>query len=233
MTINVIIPARKDSKGLPGKNTKLLCGKPLIDYSIETALEIFDKESIIISSDSEAIISNAKEKGLKTILRPKDLATDNSPIIDTLIHTIRFSEENFGIKIINVLLLQPTFPIRDSNELRKAINIFVDKKLSSLVSVTEMREHPSECVNIPEEESKKWHFLIDPNNITNRQNYLGNYFFVNGNFYISTAESLLKKKTFFYESTNFFKCKDIYLADIDNIQDFEYAEYLLSKKLKK
>ena len=231
MTINVVIPARKGSKGLRGKNTKSLCGKPLIDYSIETALEISDKESIIISSDCQKIITKSKEKGLRTILRPKELATDNSPIIDTLIHTIKFSEKNLGIKIQNVLLLQPTFPIRDSSELKKAIKSFVDKKLSSLVSVTVMREHPSECVNIPKEENKKWSFLIDPHDFTNRQNYLGNYFFVNGNFYISTAESLLKNKSFFYEDTKFFECKDIYVADIDNIQDFEYAEYLISKKL--
>ena len=233
MTINAIIPARKGSKGLPGKNTKYLCGKPLIDYSIETALEIFDRGSIIISSDSQEIISKAKGKGLRTILRPKELATNNSPIIDTLLHAIRFSEINLGINIQNVLLLQPTFPIRDSNELKKAINSFVDKKLSALVSVSEMREHPSECVNIPKEENKKWSFLQDPNNITNRQNYLGNYFFVNGNFYISTTESLLKNKSFFNESTKFFECKDTYVADIDNIQDFEYAEYLLSKKNQK
>ena len=127
MTINVLIPAREGSKGLPGKNTKLLCGKRLIEYSIETALKIFDKGSIIISSDSLEIISIGEERGLKTIFRPKELARDNSPIIDTLLHTIRFSELNFGVKIKDILLLQPTFPIRENAELRKAINFYMDK----------------------------------------------------------------------------------------------------------
>ena len=78
----IIIPARKGSKGLPGKNLKVICGKPLIDYTILTALEILEPSLILVSSDCEDIINRGKKFGTNTIIRPNEFATDDSPIID-------------------------------------------------------------------------------------------------------------------------------------------------------
>ena len=85
MAIKVIIPAREGSKGLPGKNLKNLCGKPLVDYSILKALQIFGSSSIILTSDSKTILERGEKYGIRTILRPKEFATDESPIIETIL----------------------------------------------------------------------------------------------------------------------------------------------------
>lgn len=228
MNLKVIIPAREGSKGLPCKNLKLLNGIPLIDYSIKTSLKLFDKESIILTSDSKNIIERGLIYGIRTITRPKKLASDHSKIIDTIFHAVDFTKELYGENIEDILLLQPTFPIRNHLEIKDAINFFQKEKLSSLVSVINMKEHPCECVTLSQNKHE-WSFLIDPNKITNRQSYPGEYFFINGNFYISKMQSLKKNKSFFSRGTNFFKCSSKYSIDIDDIDDFEYAEYCMLK----
>ena len=233
MSIKVIIPARSGSKGIPGKNLKLLCGKPLIDYSIETALKIVKKESILISSDSTNILKRASFYGVKQILRPKRLATDTSAVIDTILHSITYCKEFFDKNIDSILLLQPTFPLRSINDLKKAFDIFTKENLSSLVSITKMREHPSECIKIDEKDLNNWQFLVNPQNCTNRQSYEDGYYFINGNFYFSKITTLAKQKSFFGMGTRFFLCDDSYAVDIDNMQDFEYAEYRLIKEIEK
>ena len=147
MDFKIIIPARSGSKGLPGKNTKILVDKPLIDYSIQTALNLADPESIFVTSDSQEILKRGKYYGVNNFLRPKKLASDESPVLETLFHTVSHYEKESQEKIDQIILLQPTFPIRDLLEIKKAIEIFQEKKLSSLVSVTKMKEHPCECIS--------------------------------------------------------------------------------------
>ena len=148
MEIKVIIPAREGSKGLPGKNLKNLCGKPLIDYTILKALEIFEPESIILTSDSNEILQRGKEYGIRTILRPRELATDDSQVLDTILHAVNFSKQKFNMVCEKIMLLQPTFPIRNKLELQKALTYFEENNLSSLVSVIRMKQHPCDCISI-------------------------------------------------------------------------------------
>ena len=227
MVTAALIPARKGSKGLPGKNLRVICGKPLIDYTILTALEILDPSLILVSSDCKDIINRGKNFGTNTIIRPNELATDNSPIIDTIFHAINCSFQKSDQKVESIILLQPTFPIRNTFELKEAIKLFEDKNLSSLVSVTKMKEHPSECVSIYNNDQSKWNFLVDPNDSTNRQDYIGDHFFISGNFYIADIEYLKKNKGFFSQETRFFETNNIYSVDIDNQEDFNYAKYCL------
>ena len=229
MAIKVIIPAREGSKGLPGKNLKNLCGKPLIDYTILKALELFESSSIILTSDSREILQRGEEFDIRTIQRPSELANDNSPVIETILHAADYSEKNFAMKCDQVMLLQPTYPIRDELEIRKAIRFYEGNNLLSLVSVINMKEHPCECISIFNQNYDDWKFLIDPNKNTNRQSYRGNYFFVSGNFYIANLESLQNYKSFFFNKTRFFHCDNTYKVDIDDNYDFEFAEYCLSK----
>ena len=229
MSVRVIIPAREGSKGLPGKNLKNLCGKPLIDYTILKALELFDSTSIILTSDSRAILQRGEEFNIRTILRPNELANDTSPIIETILHSADYSEKNFGMKCDQIMLLQPTYPIRDELEIKKALRFFHENNLLSLVSVVDMKEHPCECINIYDQINNDWQFLIDSNKNTNRQSYKGNYFFVSGNFYIAKIESLQIYKSFFFNKKRFFNCDNKYKVDIDDHYDFEFAEYCISK----
>src|SRR5690606_17064847 len=106
-SILVVIPARKGSKGIPGKNFKLLCGKPLIQYSIEYALIFFPPNQICISTDDDKIIALAEQMGIKSkFLRPDHLANDSSGMREVLLHAVEnFPEPNQHFT--HLLLLQP------------------------------------------------------------------------------------------------------------------------------
>tara|TARA_B100001248_G_scaffold262131_1_gene256240 strand:- start:2016 stop:2711 length:696 start_codon:yes stop_codon:yes gene_type:complete len=226
----IIITARKGSKGLPGKNLKILNGKPLIDYSILTALKLKNIKVIALTSDSEQILERGIHYGVDTILRPKTLAQDNSLVIDAIIHAVDELNYKHSYNIDSVLLLQPTFPLRDIKELDESLNIFHKNPKYSVVSVEKMKEHPCECIELKSSSKDSWSYLRDPKSVTNRQEYNGEYYFINGNFYISTFEFIKLHKSFISESTNFYICKEANSIDIDTLSDFYYAEYLMSKK---
>ena len=98
------------------------------------------------------------EFNIRTILRPTELANDKSPVIETILHAADYSEKTFRMKCDQIMLLQPTYPIRDEQEITKAINFFEKNNLHSLVSVVNMKEHPCECISIYNQNNDDWQF---------------------------------------------------------------------------
>ena len=139
-----IVPARGGSKGLPGKNIKELCGKPMIAYTIEQALRSKYISDVIISTDSADIEKIAVEYGAKShFLRPGYLASDNAKAIDNYIYTIDKLNKYFGYNIESFVSLQPTSPLRITEDIDGAIEIFMNKNADSVISYTE-EYHPIE-----------------------------------------------------------------------------------------
>lgn len=130
----VIIPARGGSKRLPGKNIKLLNGKPLIEYTIEYARKIFNDNDICITTDSSKIRNIVENTGLKVpFLRPKKFAKDNSSTDDVIRHAIKwYNEKNHNPEVI--ILLQPTSPFRKIEDFKNALNKF-SNEIDMVVSV--------------------------------------------------------------------------------------------------
>ena len=121
-----VITARGGSKGLPGKNIKDLCGKPLIAYSIDVARAFTDDENICVSTDSEEIKRVVEEYGLKVpFLRPDYLATDTATSNDVLVHAVNFFKEQ-GRAYKKLCLLQPTSPLRAVEDVDGAIALYRD-----------------------------------------------------------------------------------------------------------
>ena len=90
----VLIPARKGSKGISNKNSKILISKPLISYTLEIAIDSYPLQNIFVSTDDLKIVNIAKDFGIEVpFLRPEELCSDDSPIYDTIIHTIDFFEQ--------------------------------------------------------------------------------------------------------------------------------------------
>ena len=126
MRILAIIPARGGSKGVPGKNIKLLAGKPLIAYTIQAAQKATLLSEIILSSDSDEIIQIAQAYGLEVpFKRTESLATDESPTILTVLHALEYFSAK-GIEFDAVCLLQVTNPFRTSEFIDKAIEKFIN-----------------------------------------------------------------------------------------------------------
>lgn len=220
----IIIPARSGSKGLPGKNTKLLNGIPLIEYSIEFAKKIAKGEDIIcISTNDRNVIDIADKLNIKVpFVRPEELSNDTASTQDVILHAINFYKEiNFDF----VLLLQPTSPLRkleDYLELERNFN----KNTDLVVTVKESKENP--YFSLYEEDDKGNLVKSKASNFTRRQDCPAVYAF-NGSMYLFNINSILQKKI-----SDFTKIKKVvvsqdYSIDIDTMEDWVLAEYIIKK----
>jgi CMP-N-acetylneuraminic acid synthetase len=120
-----IIPARGGSKGLPGKNIKLLNGIPLIAYTIKEAIKS-KLEECIVTTDSEEIASISRLYGGNVpFIRPIEIATDNASSIDVVLHALNFMKEHKNKEYDAIMLLQPTTPFRDSEDINQALDLLI------------------------------------------------------------------------------------------------------------
>lgn len=136
MKFTAFIPARGGSKGIPDKNSKIICGKPLICWSIEQALASKYIERVLVSTDSDHIATLARNAGAEVpSLRPAQLATDTSSTESAMLHA---ADNWCNIEKDEVLvLLQPTSPLRLPGSLDSAIEQFIAEQADTLVSVCE------------------------------------------------------------------------------------------------
>lgn len=133
--ILAIIPARGGSKRLPGKNVKLLCGKPLIAYTIEAALGADFVHRTVVSTEDKEIAKIARKYGAEVIKRPNELATDTTLIQPVLEHAVKFLEEKEGYRPDIIVLLNPTSPLRGSQDIDRAAHDFIQGGAETLISV--------------------------------------------------------------------------------------------------
>ena len=232
MKILIFIPARGGSKGIPEKNLSNLNGVPLIKYTLDTTKELVKKNNEwipFISSDDKKILNYCKMQGFKMdYIRPEKLSKDTSPMIDAILDALDWLSIK-NIHIDSVLLLQPTSPLRAINELLKAIKLAKDKKYFSIVSTTNMREHPNECIEINE---NGWSFLSKPKSAFHqRQSFSSRYYFIDGSFYFASKKFLIKNKTFLIENeTEFFNTNHYWPIDIDEREDLIVASAIMKEK---
>jgi N-acylneuraminate cytidylyltransferase/CMP-N,N'-diacetyllegionaminic acid synthase len=221
-----IIPARCDSKGLPGKNIRGLCGKPMIAYTIEAALESKYIKNVIISTDCKEIEDVAKKFGAKSyFLRPKELASDDSKAIDNYIYTVDRLNNDFDYSIDSFVVLQPTSPFRKASDIDNAIEIFKEKIADSVISYTK-EQHPIEWHKYLTEEGK-FENLFDER-LLNRQEYRPSYF-PNGAIYVFNYK-LIKNNLYYGDNSYAYIMPRHRSVDIDTLEDFQYAEFLMRQE---
>lgn len=222
-----IIPARGGSKGLPGKNLKELNGKPLIAYSIEAALSAKGIDEIVISTDSQEIADVAVKYGaICPFLRPPELATDTAQVVDSYIYTIEKLNAEYHFNIQEFAVLQPTSPLRTSEDIEGALSLFLEKKADSVLSYVE-EAHPITWHKYVSEEGK-FSDIFSEDETKNRQDYRKSYY-PNGAVYIFSFE-LIKRKKYFSENSYAYIMPYRKSIDIDTAEDFAYAEFLLARK---
>ena len=146
-----LIPARGGSKGLPRKNIKPLLGKPLIAWTIEQALASRYLDRVVVSTDNKEIAEISKKYGAEVpFMRPKELAEDNAKGIDVVLHAIDWLKENNKRKQYDLMmLLQPTSPLRATEDIDKAIETLFLKEAKAIVSVCEVAHHPLWANTLP------------------------------------------------------------------------------------
>ena len=223
MKILVFIPARGGSKGIKKKNLAEIGSKKLIDYSLDLASKLPNYCRTFVSSDNNEIIRHCKNKGFNNnYKRPKLLSSDNSDIVDGVIHAINWLEKEENYYPDAVLLLQPTSPFRNLGEFKSAIVKFKKQKIVSMFGVVKMKEHPRECIVV---KNQKWLYLKKRNNTINRrQGYENNYYFIDGNFYLAKTSFIKKNRSFILENKSIvYKFKKDYSIDIDEMSDLRLA----------
>jgi N-acylneuraminate cytidylyltransferase/CMP-N,N'-diacetyllegionaminic acid synthase len=221
-----IIPARGGSKGLPGKNIKDLNGKPLIAYTIEAALNAKNIHQVIISTDDKEIAKIAVKHGAKCpFMRPDFLANDEAKGIDVMKFTISELEKKNKISINEFMVLQPTSPLRNSEDIDSAIHIFKNKNADSVISYCQ-EHHPISWHKYITEEGKFQNIFED--SLNNRQKERPT-FYPNGAIYIFRKDLILRD-IYYSENSYAYIMPRNRSVDIDTLEDFEYAEFLLSKK---
>jgi len=220
MNYKIIIPARANSKRLPGKNIMILGGKPLIQYSIDFALNYFPGDSIWVNSDCPNIIEFSKRKGLKTLVRPENLALDSTPTVDVLkFHINYFKKKNIACDAI--ILLQPTNPFREDNLLKIAIEKFEESKRNSLATFSISKKKLGKLED---------GFFIPINySPGQRSQDIKSSYFENGLIYITKCESILSGKVITEDVYPLINNSIEATVDIDNLEDFKFAELILKK----
>ena len=225
MNIISIIPARGGSKGIPRKNIKLLNGKPLISYSIDASNSCSLIDDTYVSTEDAEISEISKGNNAEVIERPDELAGDDSSSIDVILHVLDYLENRGELPDLFVLL-QPTSPLRTSEDIEASINLFLESDCDSLVSVCEL-DHRS-LLNFSLEDG----FLVQNNNeslFNSRRQDIPTHYSLNGAIYITTPEFIRKNKSFYSDKTIPHVMSKEKSIDIDTSFDFKLAEFLLNE----
>lgn len=229
--ILAIIPARGGSKGVPRKNIRLLAGKPLIYWTISTALNTECLDRVIVSTDDSEIAEKSKEYGAEVpFLRPVEYAQDQTSDYPVYYHTLKWLKENEDYEPDIVVWLRPTTPLRKKNDIEEAIQLYTDTKPDWVRSVCSVEHHPYWMFSVDDDFNME-PFIegIDVRQYLRRQS-LPSVYRINGVIDV-TRPSLLKDSNKLYCG----KLKAYIMPiersiDIDTEKDFMILENLFSLK---
>lgn len=222
-----IILARGGSKTIPKKNIKLLGGKPLISYAIETALKCKSIDRVIVSTDDVKIAKIAKKAGAEVpFIRPKELAQDDTPGILALRHAVEWLEKNQNEKIKNIVVLDPTAPFRKASDIENCIEKIESEDADSVVTVCEA-EHNPYFVMRKIKDGRLVPLLKTDNPICRRQD-APKVYRINAAVYVVKRDVLMENDVF-TDNTKVVIMPQERSMHIDSALDFEIAEFLIKK----
>lgn len=228
--ILAIIPARGGSKGLPGKNIRELCGKPLIAWSIEHAQKSKYVDEIFISTDSQEIANVAEKYGAPCPeLRPAELACDTAPSSEFIVYTLeKMKKENKPFDYF--ILLEPTSPLRDVEDVDKSIEMLIDSPESESCVGVAMSGTVHPAFMVVKGENGYLKALMSDKSTLRRQD-LPNVYFFEGSVYVSSVDAYLKKRTFYHDKTLPYIVPEWKSHEVDTLVDFNIIETIMKMKI--
>lgn len=220
-----IIPARSGSKGVRDKNIRNLCGKPLMAYTIEAALESGEFDEVMVSTDSEKYAEIAKECGASVpFLRSAKTSSDSASSWD-MIDEVLACYATIGKAFDSFCLLQPTSPLRTKDDIQGAYNLFREKADFAVVSVCETEHSPLWCGQLPDD--GEFTNFLQRDNIKQRQ-AAGKFYRLNGAIYIVDTKRFKEERFLYQKGSYAFIMKQEHSIDIDTQLDFKIAETILN-----
>lgn len=226
MKILALIPARGDSKRLPGKNIRMLGGKPLIVWTIDVAKEIQEICDILVSTDDTAIAKVCTEAGAYVPwLRPTELATDTAGSVDVALHALDWYEAENG-EVDGLLMLQPTSPLRTKETVRKGIELFEKNDKQPVLGVSPTHNHPMWTFKM---EGDYLVPFMPEHGFETRSQDLPPAYVVNGSFYLTLPADLRTHRSFVGEKTIPLLIESPQESlDIDTEWDFKLSETFIN-----
>jgi len=224
-----LITARGGSKSIPRKNIKLLAGKPLIAWTIQAALQCKELNRVIVSTDDEKIAEVARQWGAEVpFIRPYELARDDSSSISVVLHAIQWMEKNESYCPDHIMLLQPTSPLRTSEDIRQVLELAEKKLAVAVVSVCEAVHHPYDCKCVLADGTLE--DFISKDVVYMRRQDLPPAYSLNGAVYLCQRMSLLRDQSFFPKGTIAYVMPKERSLDVDTPWDWYMAELIVKDR---
>lgn len=222
-----IIPARGGSKRLPGKNTKLLHGKPMIAWTIEAALQSGVFDHVFVSTDSEEIATVSQRFHAEVpFLRPLELSTDEATTNDVITYFVNRFENDNQLEVKTITILQPTSPLRTGRHIQEASELMQNKKAQAVISVCKVEFPVQFCNTLAEDLSLDG--FIKPESLKRSQD-LEAYYRLNGAIYMFDRKYLGKLANLYSKGTYAYVMEGRASIDVDTAEDFELCEFAFRK----
>lgn len=217
-----LIPARGGSKGIPRKNIKMFAGKPLIAWTIEAALRSQMLRAVVVSTDDPEIAEVARQAGAQVpFLRPPELAQDQTPGVDPVLHALDQLPQ-----YDSVLLLQPTSPLRNVDDIDGCLRYVLQKGAPSAISVTHADTHPYWAYRLNADQTIAR--FVDAPPVARRQD-LPPAFSLNGAMYFADANWLRHSRSLVTSETLAYVMSREHSVDLDTLLDWKFAELLMEE----
>lgn len=212
-----VVPARGGSKGIPGKNLKVIAGRSLLHRTIDQALAAKTVDEVVVTSDDQEILRHAREiDGVKTLERPGNLAADDTAMWPVVIHALDNSSP-YDI----VVLLQPTSPLRLADDIDSAVSMLEERNANSVMSVCEVATSPYWMFTIGE--GDRLQRILPKQQVATRQE-LPTCFEINGALYIVDSSWFRTSHLFVDDDTLAYVMPRSRSVDIDTVEDLAIAE---------
>ena len=229
MKILGLIPARGGSEGIPRKNIKKLCDRPLIDYTISASLKSKYLNDVIVSTDDQEIASISKRLGATVpFMRPKVLGSNNSPTIDTVIHALeQMAKKKYRYKY--VCLLQPTNPLIKTEIINKSIEKIIKSNNDSLISVREIPNKYNPYWAFKKNNKKSLELVLGDKIISRRQDLPVTYY-RDGMIYITKTKTILDTGSLYGQKIGSIDLSKYEHVNIDTFDDWDKAKRIILGK---
>ncbi len=223
MKILGLINARGGSKGIPRKNIKPLNGKPLISWTIDAALESEYISRLVVSTDDEEIANVARTSGADVpFIRPDYLASDKSIQIDSVKHAINFLEES-GEFFEYVVILQPTVPLRSTEDIDGSINLLLSNEVDSVITICDIGgRHPLTCYENIHDDNLKPLYDSDAKGVLRQE--FKEILWRNGAVYAMSRDTIMIKNSLYGDSIMGYRMPEERSFNVDSIFDWNILD---------
>jgi CMP-N,N'-diacetyllegionaminic acid synthase len=224
------ITVRAGSKGVPGKNLRIVAGRPMFGHSVTQAVATGLFDEVVVSSDSEEILALAPTFGATGVVRrPAEMATDTAGKVPAIAHAVRTTEQRTGQTYDVCVDLDATSPLRTLDDIRTAVRLFEESDAASLITGAEARRNP--YFNLVEEQPDGTVAVSkQPDDAVLRRQDAPRCFDMNGSIYVWRRESLLEDQVVFLPSTILYEMPAERSIDVDSEFDFRIVEWLMGQR---